>query len=890
MKSNHLQQANEALRTIKRVNQAIQQFRHNRKRLLKEVGDILIEERGYETLWIGEFRHQDLYPSISCGNPTGHPRQLQTWITQAPFNQGAAQQAIEHKRAVVSKNRQLLKGTEAVFWVTLAVPVFINDEVTAILNACTYDETVFNDEEVQLLEELAIDIGFALESMDLDNRRQEAEDALRISEGRFRRLAENSMAGIILIQGDLIRYANPALAKMFGYTDPEAMIDKLSPLHLIQEKHRMSALEVLRSGLSGSLPYIQTTFKGLRQDHSTFDLEIYGTRTIHARRPAIIATVLDITEREQSRHQLESLSEAGLALSKVRTPQQALLKAVQQTLDIVPGDAVNIYLIENGMLKRVAEQGYESPSNGTMGKAWTDFKIIPTFQRMLNTRDPLLINDTAHSELWSPNPQRKTVRAYLGTPLVVRDEVIGFLNVDSWENERFAEWDAAHLQRFADYVAATIEHLRLVASLEAERQRLSLLNQLSQTLSETLELKEVAERALAQIGRALGTQQGLIYLWDEEDQKLSILSEQGINEENIKLLIEQLEGHRSGLVHWVVQHRQSARVSDVKQDIRWLAIPGANEWVTSVLDIPLEAQGQLVGVLSLLSTEPAAFTEHDKQLVEALSVPVALAMQNARYYQNAAHQAQVMAEALRRQEELDQMKDELIQNISHELRTPLALVLGYATMLQQGKLGPVVPEQAGAIDIITRRSRMLRTLVENITLMWQIETESEDTEEPELVDIVALANTIVKEFQNEVEKMGINMYAQTPGIPLLIEGIPLQLHRVLDNLIGNALKFTPEGGSVEIAVNPQGDYVQLTVTDSGIGIPQDKLGKIFERFYQVDGSSKRRYGGTGLGLALVKTIAEAHGGRTFAQSPVTEDAENPGTRIIVELPQHKASL
>jgi signal transduction histidine kinase len=110
------------------------------------------------------------------------------------------------------------------------------------------------------------------------------------------------------------------------------------------------------------------------------------------------------------------------------------------------------------------------------------------------------------------------------------------------------------------------------------------------------------------------------------------------------------------------------------------------------------------------------------------------------------------------------------------------------------------------------------------------------------------------------------------------------MHRVLDNLIGNALKFTPEGGEIEVALQVRGKQAALTVSDTGIGVPPEKLEKIFERFYQVDGSARRRYGGTGLGLALVKAIVEAHDGQVFGQSPISADPEHPGLRVTVLLP------
>lgn len=877
--TNPSRQCNPALQAVQRVNHAILQIRTDRKKLLKVIGDIIVEERGYETLWIGEFRHGDLYPAISCGNPVGQPQQLQTWIAQAPFNPAAARQAVAQKQAIVSRPES--KGGAAPAWVTAAVPIFVHDEVSAILNACTFNPQVFDEQEILLLEELAVDIGFALESMDLENRRREAEDALRISEGRFKRLAENALVGIVLIQGNLVRYANPALAQMFGYETPEAMIDQLDLARMIAPEQRAGIVEAVQQIQRGNQRAVRDTFKGLRQDGSSFAVEAHAARTIHARRPAVIATVLDVTEREHSRQQLEALSEAGLAMSQVRTPDEALEKAVQLALRIVPGDAANIYLLQGSWLQRTAEEGYPQDAKSPRPRLSLD----TTFQRMLETRASLLINDTSRSDLWTPNPTKNIVRAYLAMPLIVRGEVIGFLNIDSWEPDRFAEEDAQHLQRFADYVAATIEHLRLIASLEEERQHLTMLNRLSQSLSETLQLEEVAARALEHLGVMLHASQGVISQWDPEAKQLSIISGQGITPEHVARLNADLhDGTETGLANWVARHRESALLPDVHQDPRWVTVPGVDEWVTSALNVPLEVHGELIGVISLLSAEPAAFSEEDRQLVEFLRVPVALALQNARFYQAAAHQAHVMAEALRRQEELDRIKDELIQNISHELRTPLGLVMGYAVMLQEGALGPVAPEQEEAIDIIARRSKMLRTLVENITLLWQLDRDKDEKADFEFLDLEELVRTVVQEFQNQSTVQGVTVRATTTEHPVVIWGIPLQIHRVLDNLIGNALKFTPEGGEIEVALQVRGAKAALMVSDTGIGVPSEKLDKIFERFYQVDGSAKRRYGGTGLGLALVRAIVDAHGGQVFGQSPISADPEHPGLRVTVLLP------
>ena len=243
-----------------------------------------------------------------------------------------------------------------------------------------------------------------------------------------------------------------------------------------------------------------------------------------------------------------------------------------------------------------------------------------------------------------------------------------------------------------------------------------------------------------------------------------------------------------------------------------------------------------------------------------------------------------MEEALKRQEELDRMKDEMLQNISHELRTPIALVMGYAEMLRDGSLGPIPERQAEAIDIIARRSAMLRDLVENITLLWQIDNAERENPAVESFDLIHLVSAVSTEFQNEAQQRGLTLGQEVPEHPVCIDGIRLQFHRLLDNLISNALKFTAPDGHIRIRVEKNGSEAVLSVCDNGIGVPPDKLERIFERFYQVDGSAKRRYGGVGLGLALVRSVVAAHGGTVHAESPYTNDPERPGLCIIVRVP------
>jgi signal transduction histidine kinase len=242
---------------------------------------------------------------------------------------------------------------------------------------------------------------------------------------------------------------------------------------------------------------------------------------------------------------------------------------------------------------------------------------------------------------------------------------------------------------------------------------------------------------------------------------------------------------------------------------------------------------------------------------------IATALENARMYAVEQRRTAELARALEQQQELDRLKNQFVQSVSHELRTPLAMILGYAELLAAGDLGEVSPEQKGPLGIIVQRSYVLRDLVENITAILENEIR-EPVREP--VSLTGLVGDAITDFQVLADQAGLTLDGDiSPHIPSVL-GDAEHLRRVVDNLIGNALKFTPAGGSVTIRLQSSDGQAVLQVSDTGIGVAADHQEHIFQRFYQVDGSMRRTHGGCGLGLALVKEIVEKHGGRVKLDS------------------------
>jgi signal transduction histidine kinase len=285
--------------------------------------------------------------------------------------------------------------------------------------------------------------------------------------------------------------------------------------------------------------------------------------------------------------------------------------------------------------------------------------------------------------------------------------------------------------------------------------------------------------------------------------------------------------------------------------------------VLSELAVPVSVGGQVIAVLNLESSQVAAFDREDLDFYSAIAGQLGVALQNAQLYQEVHRHAEDLAEAVARLQELDRLKSEFIQNVSHELRMPLALILGYAELLTNGDLGELGQQQRRPAEIIARRARMLGELVEDIILILLTDAR---THEREAVALDELASTAVEDFGVAARQAGLVIEIETsPELPRVSGGIT-NLRRVLDNLISNAIKFTPEGGRVVVRLQQKDSQVLLQISDTGIGIALEEQERIFERFYQIDGSLRRRYGGAGLGLALVKEIVEAYDGQVSVES------------------------
>jgi len=309
--------------------------------------------------------------------------------------------------------------------------------------------------------------------------------------------------------------------------------------------------------------------------------------------------------------------------------------------------------------------------------------------------------------------------------------------------------------------------------------------------------------------------------------------------------------------------------------------PKLGKWLTTlpnphILLQPLQTVERQIGMLVITLGTPAShhLSEYIAWL-QAMANQTALILNNAQLIAQLKKQTHKLEQAYEQAQYLNDIRVQMVQNVSHELRTPLGIIIGYAGMLAEQTLGALNPQQQEITATIQNRAQTLNRLIQNLTaLQGRVQLKNITS-----IAIPELLQQTLQEYQALAGEQNVQFFIEADVLPL-IPGDLEQLHLAISHLIENAIKFSPEGGKVLIQLWADEHWGYMTVTDQGIGIATEHLDHIFDRFYQVDGSTTRQFGGMGIGLALVWDIIEAHHGQIQVHSTAGE-----GSKFLVALPR-----
>ncbi len=355
--------------------------------------------------------------------------------------------------------------------------------------------------------------------------------------------------------------------------------------------------------------------------------------------------------------------------------------------------------------------------------------------------------------------------------------------------------------------------------------------------------------------------------YDARANCLRFIAAPWFHQQHLKDMCVPLEGSVAG---WVYSMVEPLLIPDVSAESRhFKAVDEVTGFTTtSLLAVPLTYGKETLGVLEALNkANHAHYTEDDVTILEILGFFGSLALWNLNL------QARVEASQSEKME-LDRLKSNFIAITSHELRTPLGLILGHATFLRE----TIGEEYREALDTIVRNATRLKEIVESLTSVENVESGLARLRQ-HAVSIAAIVRDVVSTFSDMAASKNITLRADTGQGDLRVEADAKKIGVALSNLVRNALTFTDAGGQVLVKVTPIPGFVQVSVIDNGIGIPSKDLGRVFERFFQVESHLTRRHGGMGLGLSVAKAMIEMHNGRIWAES-----VEGRGSNFTFILP------
>jgi signal transduction histidine kinase len=353
----------------------------------------------------------------------------------------------------------------------------------------------------------------------------------------------------------------------------------------------------------------------------------------------------------------------------------------------------------------------------------------------------------------------------------------------------------------------------------------------------------------------------------EDDAQLGFLAVPWFYREALQAIKVPVETSIAG---WVYKNAKPAVVADVASEPRHFKgiDQAANFQTRSILAVPIVFRGEALGVLEAVNkVDGAHYTEEDLTILETLASQVAVSLQNDLLMEH-------VRKATDAATHLDRMKSDFIAVASHELRTPLGLILGHATFLRE----VIDEEHRPQLDVIVRNAMRLKEIIDNIANMDNVERGMASVRR-RTVSMKRVIEEVLEDFREDAKSKQVSLRADAGQDELMVEGDASKISIALTNLVKNAITFTNAGGHVFIVAEQIPGYVKVAVIDDGIGIPVTDLGRIFERFYQVETHLTRKHGGMGLGLSVAKVMIEMHGGRIWAES-----VEGKGSNFTFVLP------
>jgi len=611
---------------------------------------------------------------------------------------------------------------------------------------------------------------------------------------------------------------------------------------------------------------------GVNRSHSGpfTDKQIALLKTFADQAVIAIENVRLFQELKEALEQQTATSEILGVIASSPTEIQPVMDTIAENAAKVCGadDAV-IRLVEGNILRTAAHYGpvpdvaAERPIDRRSpgGRAVVDRQII-------HIEDALSLPETEFPET-HPSDLRVSIRTVLAVPLMREDVPIGSIHMRRTDVRPFSDKQVALLKTFADQAVIAIENVRLFQELQERTHELArsvgelkALGEVGQTVSSTLDLQTVLSTIVGHAVQLSGTNGGVIYEYDEAAQEFRLRASQRIEEEVIEALRAtpvRLGQGATGQAATVRAPVQVPNILEQRESTATIVRPIlARLGYRSVLAVPLLREERIMGALTVWRKEVGSFEPEIINLLQTFATQSALAIQNARLYRE-------IEDKSRQIEAANRHKSEFLANMSHELRTPLNAIIGFSEVLGERMFGELNEKQAEYTEDILSSGRHLLSLINDILDLAKVEAGRMELELAKFDLPMAIDNAITL-VRERATRHGIKLHCAVDDRVGDMVGDERKIKQILLNLLSNAVKFTQEGGRVEVGASVANGSIEISVSDTGVGIAPEDQETIFEEFRQVGTDYSHKREGTGLGLTLTKKFVEMHGGKIWVKS------------------------
>ena len=547
--------------------------------------------------------------------------------------------------------------------------------------------------------------------------------------------------------------------------------------------------------------------------------------------------------------------------------QAVLTTVVERAARLCDSFDAAMFLVDGDALRRVAHHGPIPPTGSTtpLVRGLVNGRVV------LERREIHLADLQAEADEFpegSAEAQRLGWRTTLAVPLMRENTVIGTIAIRRTEVRPFSMQQIELLKTFADQAVIAIENVRLFRELEARTHDLTrsvgelrALGEIGQAISSTLDLQTVLGTIVARATQLSGTDAGVIYEYDKQREVFLPRATEHLEAEIVETMLATPVRKGEGATGRLAEVQEPIQFPDILEAPAESRVRGVlvRASYRALLAVPLLCEGQVIGALTVIRKAAGEFVPQVIDLLKTFATQSALAIHNAHLFRE-------LADKSRRLELASQHKSEFLANMSHELRTPLNAIIGFSELLSERLYGDLNEKQEEYLKDIHASGQHLLSLINDILDLSKIEAGRMELELTDFHLPTALDNalTLVRE---RAGRRGIALHMTTAEGLEYVRADERKIKQVVLNLLSNAIKFTPERGQIEVRAKHVNGSVEVSVSDTGVGIAPGDQEAIFEEFRQV-GTADKKVEGTGLGLALSRKFIELHGGRIWVESQV----------------------